>query len=201
MLNFHLRECLSGSGLKILMGPLQKCMDWQKHRTENAPSNISRQAARCADQRPRTRQPRSSESLTASEGLSLLLRVGQTADCGSRASAHPILKGEGRMSTSLRILASAALLATNLSTFAGAARAAEIIEAPPRIAKAVSHATHRYYYRWGAPSELIEGVRGASPLTVPFYGYGWYPGPAHYYGPPPGLCCRAAGHAVISVMY
>jgi hypothetical protein len=105
------------------------------------------------------------------------------------------------MSTSLRILASAALLATNLSTFAGAARAAEIIEAPPRIAKAVSHATHRYYYHWGAPSELIEGVRGGSPLTVPFYGYGWYPGPAHYYGPPPGPCCRAAGHAVISVMY
>ena len=105
------------------------------------------------------------------------------------------------MSTSLRILASAALLATNLSPFAGAARAAEIIEAPPRITKAVSHATHRYYYRRGAPSELIQGVRGASPLTVPFYGYGWYPGPAHYYGPPPGLCCRAAGHAVISVMY
>ena len=107
------------------------------------------------------------------------------------------------MSTSLRIIASAALLATSLSTFAGAARAAEIVDMRPRIARAVSHATHRHYYhyRLGAPSELIAGVRGASPLTVPFYGYGWYPGPAHYYGPPPGLCCRAAAHPVISVMY
>jgi len=105
------------------------------------------------------------------------------------------------MSTSLRNLAAAALLTTNLSTFAGAARAAEIIEAPPPIAKAVPHATHRHYYAWGAPSQLIEGVRGGSPLTVPFYGYGWYPGPAYYYGPPPVVCCRAAGHAVISVRY
>jgi hypothetical protein len=105
------------------------------------------------------------------------------------------------MSTSLRNLAAAALLTTNLSTFAGAARAAEIIEAPPPIAKAVPHAIHRYYYARGASSQLIEGVRGGSPLTVPFYGYGWYPGPAYYYGPPPGVCCRAAGHPVISVRY
>jgi hypothetical protein len=104
------------------------------------------------------------------------------------------------MSTSLRNLAAAALLATNLSTFAGAARAAEIIEAPPPIAKAVPHAIHRRHYGWGAraPSELIQGVRGGSPVTVPFFGYGWYPGPAYYYGPWP---VRAAGHAVISVRY
>jgi hypothetical protein len=105
------------------------------------------------------------------------------------------------MSTSLRNLAAAALLTTNVSAFAGAAGAAEIIETPPPIAKAVPHATHRYYYGWGAPSQLIQGVRGGSPLTVPFYGYGWYPGTAHYYGPPPGVCCRAAGQAVISVRY
>ena len=106
------------------------------------------------------------------------------------------------MSISLRILAVSALLSANVAIFTdGAACAAEIIEAPPPIAKAVPHAPHRYYYGWNAPSQLIEGVRGGNPLTVPFYGYGWYPGPAHYYGPPPGLCCRAAGHAVISVMY
>ena len=103
------------------------------------------------------------------------------------------------MSTSLRNLAVAALLATNVSAFAGAARAAEIIEAPPLNAKAVPYGTHRHYYGWRA--QLIEGVRGSSPLTVPFFGYGWYPGPAYYYGPPPGACCRATGHAVISVRY
>ena len=99
------------------------------------------------------------------------------------------------MSTSLRNLAVAALLTTNVSAFAGAARAAEIIETPPH------HATHRHYYGWGAPSQLIQGVRGGNPLTVPFYGYGWYPGTTHYYGPPPGVCCRGAGQAVISVRY
>jgi hypothetical protein len=105
------------------------------------------------------------------------------------------------MSTSLRNLAAAALLATNLSTFAGAARAAEIIEAPLPIAKAVRSATQPVYWRgrgwegqrygWRAPSELIAGVRRASPMTVPFFGYGWYPGTAHYYGPPPVPCCGA----------
>jgi hypothetical protein len=95
------------------------------------------------------------------------------------------------MSTSLRNLAATALLIT--SVFAGAAQAAEI---------AVPNATHRYHhYGWAARSQLIEGVRGASPLTVPFFGHGWYPGPARYYGPPPGPCCHAAGEAVISVRY
>jgi hypothetical protein len=105
------------------------------------------------------------------------------------------------MSTSLRNFAAATLLTTIVFTFAGAACAAEIIEAPPPIAKVVPHATYRYYYGRSAPSRLIEGVRGGSPLTVPFYGYGWYPGPAYYYGPRPGLCCRRGGDAVISVRY
>ena len=47
-----------------------------------------------------------------------------------------------------------------------------------------------------ARCELVEGVRGASPLTVPFFGSGWYPGPAHY-----GPCRRYRGDAVISVRY
>jgi hypothetical protein len=103
------------------------------------------------------------------------------------------------MSTSLRNFAAATLLTTNVFTFAGAACAAEIIEAPPPIAKAVPHATYRYYYGRSAPSWLIEGVRGGTPLTVPFYA--WYPGPAYYYDPRPGLCCRRGGEAVISVRY
>jgi hypothetical protein len=104
------------------------------------------------------------------------------------------------MSTSLRNLAAAAFLATNLCTFVSAASSAEIIEAPPQIAKAVRHATNRHFCGWGA-SQLIQGIRGGNPLTAPFYGYGWYPGPAYYFGPPPGMCGRAARHAVISVRY
>jgi hypothetical protein len=107
------------------------------------------------------------------------------------------------MSISPRNLAVAALLTISAPTFAGAASAAEIIEVPPPIANAMQKGTHRHYYDygWRPRSQLIEGVRGASPLTVPFYGYGWYPGPTYYYGPPPGACCGAARHAVISVRY
>jgi hypothetical protein len=100
------------------------------------------------------------------------------------------------MSTSLRNLAAAALLVTSVSTVASAARAAEI-ETPP----SVHYAIHRHHYSWRVHSQLIEGVRGGTPLTVPFFGRGWYPGPAHYFGPPPGPCCHAAAEAVISVKY
>jgi hypothetical protein len=97
------------------------------------------------------------------------------------------------MSTSLRNLAATALLIISASMFAGAAQAAEI---------AVPYATHpHHHYGWAVRSQLIEGVRGATPLTVPFFGHRWYPGPAYYYGPPPGPCCHAAGEAVISVRY
>jgi hypothetical protein len=97
------------------------------------------------------------------------------------------------MSTSLRNLAAAALLIAGASTFTGAAQAAEV---------AVPHAVyrHHHHYGWAVPSQLVEGVRGATPLTVPFFGGRWYPGPAYYYGPPPGPCCHAA-EAVISVRY
>jgi hypothetical protein len=94
------------------------------------------------------------------------------------------------MSTSFRILALSTLLAANVAIFANSSTAAE------------RGRDWRYrYYSWHAPSVLISGVRGASPLTVPFFGYGWYPGPAYYYGPPPGLCCRAAPDTIISVKY
>jgi hypothetical protein len=44
-----------------------------------------------------------------------------------------------------------------------------------------SIAWHRHPWRhWH--EALVEGVRGASPLTVPFYASGWYPGPTYYYG-------------------
>jgi hypothetical protein len=116
------------------------------------------------------------------------------------------------MSTSLRMLAVSAMLTANMTMFTGLAGAASL-DAPLPIAKAVPSANHRLYWRergwyaegrryaWRAPSELIAGVRGASPLTVPFYGSGWYPGPAHYYGPRPVPCCYAGAEAVISVRY
>src|ERR1700687_319860 len=116
------------------------------------------------------------------------------------------------MSTSLRFLAVSALLTANVAMFTGPAGAASLDEPLP-IAKAVSSATHPVYsrgrdwgwrgrrYGWPAPSELIAGVRGGSPLTVPFYGWGWYPGTAYYYSLRPVLCCRGGEDAVISVRY
>jgi hypothetical protein len=105
------------------------------------------------------------------------------------------------MSTSLRILAVSALLTANAAMFTGTARAADIVEAVPGGATQPVYWRGGRHYGWHAPSELIVGVRGAGPLTVPFYGAGWYPGPAHYYGPRHPLCCRAGGDAVISVRY
>ena len=111
------------------------------------------------------------------------------------------------MPTALRILAVSAFLITDVVMLTVPAAAASLDEPLP-IAKAVPKATQPVYriasgwrYGWHAPSELIAGVRGASPLTIPFYGLGWYPGPAHYYGPRPALCCRGRGDAVISVRY
>ena len=49
---------------------------------------------------------------------------------------------------------------------------------------------------WHGRGAFVEGVRGGSPLTVPFYGLGWYPGPAQ--GPRDGWCRCAA---TISVKY
>jgi hypothetical protein len=106
------------------------------------------------------------------------------------------------MSTSVRILAVSAFLTANAVMSTGAARAADIVGEPLPIAKAMPSATQPVYWRgkgwgwggrrygWRAPSELIAGVRGASPLTVPFYGSGWYPGPAYYYGPRPAVAAE-----------
>jgi hypothetical protein len=115
------------------------------------------------------------------------------------------------MSTLLRILAMTALLTANVTAFTGSARAASLDEPLP-LATTAAIASQPIYWKgrgrgWEgrrydrhAPSELIAGVRGGSPLTVPFYGSGWYPGPAYYYGPRRMPCCRA-GNAVISVKY
>jgi hypothetical protein len=107
------------------------------------------------------------------------------------------------MSISLRILATSALLAANVATFTAPAGAASLDVQGAQSPSARQSA----YWRGGrhsilrAPDQLILGVRGANPLTVPFFGLGWYPGPARYYGPRHSICCRAGQDAVISVKY
>jgi hypothetical protein len=90
-----------------------------------------------------------------------------------------------------------ALLFAASTTFSSKAVAADY---SARIHRAHYHAYYRYW-PVHAPSELVAGVRGASPLTVPFFGYDWLPGPVHYYGPSPELCCLSASEPVVSVKY
>ena len=98
------------------------------------------------------------------------------------------------MSASLRIFSLSAILISQLSLPAGTAQAAD-------RNGTYAHWKVRNHYGWAAPDALVAGVRGASPLTVPFFGSGWYPGPVHYYGPPPGPCYCAREDAVVSVRY
>ncbi len=101
----------------------------------------------------------------------------------------------------MRILATSALLIANVATFTEFAGAASLDLAATNYVPSVRHRAYwRRHIVLRAPDELIQGVRGASPLTVPFFGAGWYPGPAHYYGPRHSICCRGQD-AVISVKY
>jgi hypothetical protein len=107
-------------------------------------------------------------------------------------------EGNDEMSISIRILVVSALLAANAIIYAAPARAASL-----DVATSAPGASHSAYWRGRhyvlrAPDELIRGVRG-SLLGVPFFGFGWYPGPARYYGPRHSICCAA--DAAISVKY
>jgi hypothetical protein len=104
------------------------------------------------------------------------------------------------MSASFGTLSAAAVLIVGVTIFTAATRAADIVgELPyakvPRRETAVSQWRGRDQrwggrHCWAACSELTAGVRGATPLTVPFFGFNWYPGLVHYLGPPPWRCCR-----------
>jgi hypothetical protein len=105
------------------------------------------------------------------------------------------------MSTAPRIFALSVSLTAILAMSTGSIEAADWAGQPLSVAEA-GPGTPRWRARplrsvepRYARCELIEGVRGATPLTVPFFGSGWYPGPA--YGP----CWRHRGGAVISVRY
>ena len=106
------------------------------------------------------------------------------------------------MSTAFRIFALSVSLTAILAMSMGSAGATDLAVQPLSIAEA-DPGTPRWSARplrsvelRHARCELVEGVRGATPLTVPFFGSGWYPGPAHY-----GPCWRHRGGAVISVRY
>ena len=101
------------------------------------------------------------------------------------------------MCTSLKILTAAALVATSMAQFSGAARAAPIGE-PLSVTKAIPTTIESVHWNgggwgWGAPivGGLIAGALIGGALSAPYYAPGYYyPGPAYYgvpvYGPPPG---------------
>lgn len=106
------------------------------------------------------------------------------------------------MSTAPRILILSVSLTACLAISTSSIEAADRAVQPTSMAGADVSA-HRWNARpprsvgpRHARCELVEGVRGATPLTVPFFGSGWYPGPAHY-----GPCWRYRASAVISVRY
>jgi hypothetical protein len=101
------------------------------------------------------------------------------------------------MSISLRVIAVLALLPGATTAFASRASAADY---------SIDRGHHVYHRMHGspwslyAPIGLVEGVRGATPLTVPFFAGGWLPGPTYYY-PTPGFCCFSADEPAVSVKY
>jgi hypothetical protein len=106
------------------------------------------------------------------------------------------------MSALLRIFSTAAFLIADVTLLTGTVKAADIVGEPssnarPRATSA-SHLGHRH--RWAPPRMFVAGVRGATPLTVPFFGSNWYPGPV-YYRPPSRSCICGREDAVISVRY
>jgi hypothetical protein len=101
-----------------------------------------------------------------------------------------------------RALGMAALLAATATVFDVPAKAASLDVAgatTPSGGRASGYWRSRHYVV-RAPDELIRGVRGASPLTVPFFGAGWYPGTERYYGPRHSICC-VGQDPVVSVRY
>jgi hypothetical protein len=98
------------------------------------------------------------------------------------------------MSTSLRILAVSALLASGVTALTSTANAAPIGE-PLAISKAIPNVTQPVQWRgggwgWGAPvaGGLIAGAIIGGAIAAAPYGPGYYgaPPPVAYYGPPPG---------------
>jgi len=103
------------------------------------------------------------------------------------------------MSAKLRTLSTTALLIAGLTVLAAATKAADLAVEPH--ARVLPRTDWRWHRCCWTHSGLVAGIRGATPLSVPFFGRGWYPGPVHYYGPPPGRDCCEREDAAISVRY
>jgi hypothetical protein len=117
------------------------------------------------------------------------------------------------MSALFRFLSMAAFLSVGVALLTGTTKAADAVGESPSNAKALPQTTYAVRWRernwrssgrherWAAPSELVAGTRGTSPLTVPFFGSNWYPGPVYYYGPRVGSCMCRSGDARLSLRY
>lgn len=90
------------------------------------------------------------------------------------------------------------LLATvAVAVSATIAQAADIELGPGKVRSAAYH--HRHWHGSGRCA-LVQGVRGGTPLSVPFFADGWGPGPVYEVGWQHCTCYTAAGPA-ISAMY
>jgi hypothetical protein len=128
-------------------------------------------------------------------GLSLRAKLRQNPSVG--IASVLARKGTRRMSISLRVIAVLALLSGATTTLASTASAADYaIDGGHHV---YHHAHGRYWFPYPSVG-LVAGVRGATPLTVPFFAGGWLPGPT-YYVPSPGFCCLSANEPVVSVRY
>jgi hypothetical protein len=61
-------------------------------------------------------------------------------------------------------------------------------------------ATSYHHHYWHSRCAFVQGVRGGTPLSVPFFAFGWSPGPTYEVGWRHCACC-AEGAPVISVNY
>jgi hypothetical protein len=153
---------------------------------------------------PRSRdagQPHLADTIRASTDEAFLSEWRKLKASGIVRLAAPVSSGGrtdvGFTSNCLR----AAFLIADVILLTGITKAADVVGEPSVNTKVLRHATSALYlrerncrwrsgrhYRWAAPSALVAGMRDTSPLTVPFFGSNWYPGPVHYYyyGPPAG---------------
>lgn len=88
------------------------------------------------------------------------------------------------------------LVATAAMAFwANIAQAADLAVGPDNVRSAYHHG-HWHPGRCA----FVQGVRGGTPLSVPFFANGWSPGPVYEVGWKHCECCTAAA-PVVSAMY
>jgi len=99
--------------------------------------------------------------------------------------------GDGLMAKVRTLL----LAAVGTVVLAVTVQAADLEIGSPRV-RAVSY-QHHY---WRSRCAFVQGVRGGTPLSVPFFAGGWSPGPTYEVGWQHCTCCYEAA-PVISVNY